>query len=222
MDEQLNHYLKQTIPTQQEWVLQLEEQALKDNIPIMDSIGINFLMQLIRIKKPKRILEIGTAIGYSALRMNEAYSEANIITIERDGPRYKQALKNIANQEKEDKIEVIFADALVVMENLFETREQFDFIFIDAAKGQYKRFFELASLLLVNSGLIITDNVLFRGYVANDDTENIPKRYRKMVEKLRDYNTFIMNHPNFTSSIIPIGDGVAVSEYLGGQNIGQR
>ncbi|RDW21710.1 O-methyltransferase [Oceanobacillus chungangensis] len=220
MDEQLNHYLEQNLPAQKEWVLQLEEQALKDQIPIMDSVGINFLMQLIRIKKPNRILEIGTAIGYSALRMNEAHPEAEITTIERDEPRYKQALENISNQEKQDTIHVIFDDALVVMENLIETSEQFDFIFIDAAKGQYKRFFELASQLLSDSGLIVTDNVLFRGYVANNDAENIPKRYRKMIEKLRDYNTFIINHPNFTSSIIPVGDGVAISEYLGGQNVG--
>ncbi|AXI09547.1 SAM-dependent methyltransferase [Oceanobacillus zhaokaii] len=222
MDEQLKHYLEQTLPTQQEWVLQLEEQAIRNQIPIMDSVGINFLMQLIRIKEPKRILEIGTAIGYSALRMNEAYPEADITTIERDEPRYKQALENIRIQEKQEKIHVIFDDALIAMEKLIETGEQFNFIFIDAAKGQYKRFFELANQLLADSGLIITDNVLFRGYVASSDTDNIPKRYRKMVEKLRDYNTFIMNHPNFTSSIIPIGDGVAVSEYLGGQNVEQR
>ncbi|RDW19269.1 SAM-dependent methyltransferase [Oceanobacillus arenosus] len=222
MDKQLNHYLQQTLPTQQEWVLQLEEQAKQDQIPIMDSVSIHFLMQLILLKKPKRILEVGAAIGYSALRMNEAYSEADIVTIERDEPRYLQALKNIANQNRQEKIHVIHDDALVVMEQFVRDGERFDLIFIDAAKGQYKRFFDLASQLVIDEGLIITDNVLFRGYVAGDDTEDIPKRFRTMVEKLRMYNAFIMNHPDFTSSIIPIGDGVAVSEYLGGQNVGQR
>lgn len=209
MDEYLIPYLKQTLPRQDDWAIELEKQAEIDNVPIMDPIGINYVMQLIRIKKPKRILEIGTAIGYSALRMLEASPKTSIITIEKDESRYQQAVENIIKQNKEEQITVVRGDALEKLQELAAANESFDFIFIDAAKGQYKRFFELASPLLVKDGIIVSDNVLFRGYVANP--EIAPGKYKKLVEKLRTYNNFLMQHPDFTTSIVPIGDGVSIS-----------
>lgn len=209
MNEQVTAYLKHTLPDQDNWVIDLENQAKIDNVPIMDQLGINHVMQLIRLYKPKRILEIGTAIGYSALRMLEAYPKTSIVTIERDENRYNQAINNINKLEKQNQITVIYGDASEKLEELTAANESFDLIFIDAAKGQYKRFFELAEPLLVKDGIILSDNVLFRGYVANP--ENAPKKYKKMVEKLRLYNDFLLQHPDFTTSIVPIGDGVSIS-----------
>lgn len=209
MDEYLIPYLNRNLPKQVDWVMELEKQAKIDHVPIMDPIGINYVMQLIRIKKPKRILEIGAAIGYSALRMSEACPKASIVTIERDEVRYQQAIENIIKQNKKEQITVIFGDALEELQELAAAKESFDFIFIDAAKGQYKRFFELANPLLVKDGIIVSDNVLFRGYVANP--EMAPGKYKKMVEKLRTYNDFLVQHPDFTTTIIPIGDGVSIS-----------
>ncbi|WP_068674413.1 O-methyltransferase [Oceanobacillus sp. Castelsardo] len=211
MDDLINNYLLHILPEKETWIKEIEEQAKIDSIPIMDQVSMHFVTQIIQIKKPKRILEIGTAIGYSALRMHDACPKSQIVTIERDDVRYKQAIQNIKHLNKEKNIDVIFGDALEKLEELMDKEEKFDLIFIDAAKGQYQRFFELSLPLLNSDGLIITDNVLFRGYVANPEVS--PKRYEKMVEKIIKYNDFLMNQPEFNTSIIPIGDGVALSSY---------
>jgi len=209
MKDKTELYLKNLLPEPNNWVADLEDQAEIDHIPIMDPLGINFLMQQIRIAKPNKILEIGTAIGYSALRMLEAYPKASIVTIERDEHRYEQAISNIGRLNKQEQIKVVFGDALEVIEDLAAADQLFDFIFIDAAKGQYRRFFDLANRVISSNGIILSDNVLFRDYVINP--EDAPKRFKKMSERLQDYNTFLMNHPDYTTTIIPIGDGVAVS-----------
>jgi len=209
MLENINSYLNELLPEQSNWVTDIENLAKKEHVPIMEPLGIHFVMQQIRIQKPERILEIGTAIGYSALRMLEANPNAQVVTIEKDEQRYKQAINQLTQVNKLDQINVILGDALEVIQDLAANNHVFDFIFIDAAKGKYKRFFELSSQVIKKDGIILSDNVLFRGYVANPETT--PKRYKKMVEKLRDYNEFLMNHPGFTTSIIPIGDGVALS-----------
>ncbi|WP_339214561.1 O-methyltransferase [Ornithinibacillus sp. FSL M8-0202] len=209
MDEQLLNYLNRHLPPSEDWVKDIEQQAHIDRVPIMDSIGINFLMQLIRLSKPKRILEIGAAIGYSALRMSEANPEATITTIERDDKRYQQAIENITKNNKEAAIKIIHGDAIEELTRLAESNNTYDFIFIDAAKGSYKRFFELCFPLLADQGVIISDNVLFRGYVLDPNFDH--PRYKKMVEKIRSYNEWLVNHPSFITTILPIGDGVAIS-----------
>lgn len=209
MDEQTKQYLISLLPDSSGWAAELEEEAAKDHVPIMDPLGIRLLMQLVRLKRPERILEVGTAIGYSALQMLAAYPEASIVTIERDEVRYKQAAEHIERQQQSARIETIFGDALDEMASLAAKGEKFDFVFIDAAKGQYMRFFEMAHEMLRPGGLIVTDNVLFRGFVAGSG--EIPKRFQKMVEKVRNYNRMLMEHPEYETTIIPIGDGVAVS-----------
>src|SRR5699024_12340139 len=118
MDEQLKQYLTETLPEETEWVTDIEKQAKRDNVPIMDSLSIHFLMQLIRLQKPKRILEIGTAIGYSALRMLEAYRKAGIGTSERIEQRRQQAVGNMKKQNKQNAIQVILGDALSEIDRL--------------------------------------------------------------------------------------------------------
>lgn len=212
MDEMVQEYLTQYLPKNEEWVEELERQAEKDRVPIMDRVGMHFVTQLVQIKQPKKILEIGTAIGYSALRMADASPTTHIVTIEKDEVRYNQALRNIGQLNKEDRIKVIFGDAIDILDQLKIEKELFDLIFIDAAKGQYQHFFEQSIPLLNKNGIIISDNVLFRGYVLNPELS--PKRYEKMVQKVRNYNEYLMNHPDFTTSILPIGDGVALSNYM--------
>ncbi len=212
LDEKLKSYLVQSLPDQADWVKKLEAEAIVDRIPIMDALGMDFLMQLIRLAQPKRILEIGTAIGYSALRMLDAAQQAKITTIERDEKRYAQAIVNIAEQNKQAEIDVILGDAETVMQDLLNAGETFDFIFIDAAKGHYKAYFELADALLTDGGVIVSDNVLFRGYVA--EMGEMEPRFEKIVAKLRSYNEWLVALPNYQTSITPIGDGIAISKRL--------
>src|SRR5699024_6786648 len=148
-------------------------------------------------------------IGYSALRMLDAKSDMKIVTIERDLNRYHRAVEIIKARNKEENVQVIHGDAKEVLEDLNKEQSQFDFIFIDATKGEYESYFKLASLLLPKHGLIVSDNVLFRGYVASNAF--IPPRYKKLVYKLKRYNQWLMEHELFDTSIIPIGDGVALS-----------
>jgi predicted O-methyltransferase YrrM len=209
MNEKTNQYLHEMLPVESEWVLDLKRQAAADHIPIMDAVSMHFLMQLIRIHKPLSILEIGTAIGYSALRMHEACPESHITTIERDDVRFVQADDNIKRQQKQQQIRVIHGDALEVLHGTADIGAPFDMIFIDAAKGQYQRFFELASPLLAKNGLIISDNVLFRGLVADPGFGT--DRLTKIAGKIRSYNTWLTCHPEYTTSIVPVGDGVAIS-----------
>ena len=208
MEKILNQYLLENLPPTADWVKEMEEQAEKEFIPIMDKVSMNFIMQLIRMTRPKRILEIGTAIGYSSLRMVEAYQDTQIVTIERDRHRYEQAVNHINKYGKQANIEVIHGDALEVLAD-FQTETAFDLVFIDAAKGQYQHFFELASPLLLAQGIIISDNVLFKGYVVN--STDIPPRFLKIANKIRAYNQWLVHHPDYETSIVPIGDGVAIS-----------
>ncbi|WP_308425585.1 O-methyltransferase [Oceanobacillus indicireducens] len=209
MNEDIQGYLLELINPATDQVRELEEYAHFHNVPIMESTAIDFLLKQIMIHQPKRILEIGTAIGYSAIRMLEASPEAEIITIERDKQRYEEAVRFIKESQKSEQVDVRFGDALEVLEELQQDKESFDFIFIDAAKGKYRDFFDLAHPLLQKGGWLVTDNVLFRGYVKDEETA--PKRYRNMVKKIRAYNQFLSAHPEYITSILPIGDGVMIS-----------
>ncbi|MEN1969313.1 O-methyltransferase [Lentibacillus sp. N15] len=208
MDESLTSYLTNLLPIQSEWVQELEAQAQKDRVPIMDPVSMQFIMQLIRLQQPKRILELGTAIGYSALRMLEAYPKATIVTLERDEQRYQQAVRNINAQQKQEQIDIMLGDALDIVPDVL-AKGPFNMVLIDAAKGQYQKFFTLYSPAVANSGVIITDNVLFKGYVSDQKKQH--PRFQKLGGKIRSYNEWLIDHPDYHTSIIPIGDGVAMS-----------
>lgn len=209
MKTNINDYLEQLLPPSMGWIQEMEREAIEDNIPIMDRVSMQFVNQIIRLAEPKQILEIGTAIGYSALRMLEAFPSATITTIERDEERYKRAKQLIEKQEKDNHIQLMYGDALEVLTSLQTTGNEFDVAFIDAAKGQYQSFFEKVDPMIRSGGIIISDNVLFRGLVASG--EEVDKKYRSLVKNLRLYNKWLMNHSNYESSMIPIGDGVTLS-----------
>ncbi len=209
MKQAIDEYLKQLLPASNTWRKSMEEEADENHVPIMDQVSMQFVSQIIRLIEPKHILEIGTAIGYSALRMLEAYPTATITTIERDEKRYNRAKERIAEQGKTDRIHLIHGDALDVLTSLQTTGHIFDVAFIDAAKGHYQTFFEKTNPMIRPGGTVISDNVLFRGFVASE--EEVDKRYRSLVKKLRVYNEWLMNHESYDSSVIPIGDGIALS-----------
>ncbi|GGM30971.1 putative O-methyltransferase YrrM [Paraliobacillus quinghaiensis] len=208
MNDETDLYLTSLREKQSEWVEKLEAYAKDNHVPIMEPLGIDFLMQIIRMKKPGKILEIGTAIGYSALQMVTAYPSTQVITIERDQTRYKEALNNIEQYSNTNTIEVMFGDALEVSDKV-EAKGPFDVLFIDAAKGQYTRFFDLYTPFLKDDAVIISDNVLFKGLVAKNNGDN--KRQSRIVEKIRNYNEWLVNHPDYNTTILPIGDGIAIT-----------
>src|SRR5699024_7751963 len=137
--DKTRQYIESLTPVSTSWAKLLEGYALEHRIPIIEASSMHFIKQLILIHQPKRILEIGTAIGYSALCMNEMIPEAELISIEKNEEMYELALANIKAYAKNDKIKVLKGDALTLLER-FSKEDMFDFVFIDAAKGQYERF----------------------------------------------------------------------------------
>lgn len=206
--ENLASYLRKLQNPAPEWQVMLEKTAARDQIPIMEREGIDFLKQLLRLKQPVRILEIGTAIGYSALQMSDAVPNAEIVTIERDLKRGEQAEVYFERYDQLNKIKLILGDALESVESAKESGP-YDVIFIDAAKGQYQRFFENFSPMLKEQGVIITDNVLFHGFVV--EPASASKGLRSLVKKINHYNLWLSDHPDYITEFIPIGDGIAIS-----------
>lgn len=185
----------------------IKEYARRENIPIMQEDGIEFLTSFVEKKGIKNILEIGTAIGYSAIMMAGVNSGIHITTIERDEIRYMEALKNIKKFSLEDRITLIFNDALnVSLDN------EYDLIFIDAAKGKNKEIFERFEGNLKDDGYIITDNMGFHGYVEMDEEILPSKNIASIVRKIKDYIYFLENNMVYKTIIYKIGDGIAVTE----------
>ncbi len=183
----------------------LEEYAKKYNIPIMLPDGIAYLTDYIKKNQVKTILEIGSAIGYSAIKMALVDPKIHVTTIERDQERYKLACQNIREFGVEQQITILYADAFDV-----ELAEQYDLIFIDAAKSQYIKFFEKFKKNLKEEGTIISDNLEFHGLVHTK--EKIESRnVRQLVRKINAYITFLEENKEFTTTFLPIGDGIGIS-----------
>lgn len=212
LTEKLHSYIDGLIGERNPLLMEMEDYAKEHDVPIMELAGIELMLQLLRLHRSKKILEVGTAIGYSALRMADALPEAEIITIERDEERIQLAKAFIGRSGNARRITLIEGDALEV-ENQISGHGPFDAIFIDAAKGQYQKFFELYSKYLAENGMIITDNVLFKGLVAHQEIES--KRTRNLVKKIDAFNRWLMNHQDYDSVILPVGDGVAISKRRG-------
>lgn len=190
---------------------EMEAYAKEHHVPIISRDSLDFLVLLLKLRKPKRILEFGTAIGYSAIIMASVLDkDTKIVTIERNQLRYDTALENIKKAGLEEVIEVYFMDALEAREAVQD--KTFDFVFIDAAKGQYKLFFDLAYDLVVPSGVIVSDNVFHKGMVCIPDIVDVDRRQRTIYKRMNDYVTFLKKDNNgFFSSLVPIGDGLAIT-----------
>lgn len=185
---------------------ELEVYAKEYNIPIMQKEGIDFMLEYIKKNNILTILEIGSAIGYSAIRMALLNSNIKIVTVERDIERYNEAVKNIKKSNLESQITIYNCDAFDL--NL---DEKFDFIFIDAAKAQYIKFFEKFKINLKNDGTILSDNLNFHGLTHTK--EKIESRnVRQLVRKINNYIEFLKTNQEFTTQFYDCGDGIAISK----------
>ncbi len=184
----------------------IEKYALKNNVPIMQKDGINFLIDYIKNNNIKSVLEIGTAIGYSSIRMASISNDIYVTTIERDEMRYKQALKNINELGLSNRITIINNDALNT-----ELNEKYDLIFIDAAKSQYIKFFNKYSKNLNNNGVIVSDNLSFHGMVEDESKTN-NRNTKQLIRKIKKYIEFLKNNTDFNTEFYRIGDGISISK----------
>ncbi|GKU81372.1 O-methyltransferase [Niallia sp. NCCP-28] len=208
-EDKITAYIEALVPQRTKEIEEIENYAHDNDVPIMELVGIESLLQLLRIQKPKTILEIGTAIGYSAIRMANALPNATIVTVERDEQRYKIAEQNVDKLNKQKQIKLIYGDAFEV-ESLVQQYGPYDVLFIDAAKSQYRKFFDIYSKQLSDEGIIFTDNVLFHGLVAQSNIES--RNVRALVRKINNYNEWLMSHPEYETVILPVGDGIAISK----------
>jgi predicted O-methyltransferase YrrM len=185
----------------------LEKLCLKNRIPILDRDAADFLKLQLKIKKPKRVLEIGTAYGFSTLlTAKNTPLTTEIVSVEIDVERAETARREIAKTAFGDKITIKIGDALDV---LLYFNKKFDFIFLDAAKGQYLYLFEYIFDLLEPGGILLADNVLYKGKVLSD--KKTKHKNRTIVNNLKEYLEIVMNHPELDSTLITAGDGMALS-----------
>jgi predicted O-methyltransferase YrrM len=209
--EYMEKYIRDLIPENEGILREMEQYAEQNNVPIIQKEAANFLELMINMKKPKRILELGTAIGYSSILMcMSAHKDCNIITVERNENMIKLADENIKKYGFDNNISIIEGDCQEVLEALCnDDTESFDIIFMDAGKGHYNHFLPYCLKLLKKEGIIIADNVLFRGMVASK--ELVKRRKITIVKRMRKYLEMISNKEEFTTSVIPMGDGIAVT-----------
>ena len=187
-------------------IREMKQYAEVNNVPIMMDEGIDFLTTFILKNHVKNILEIGTAIGYSAIMMALVDPNVKITTIERDEIRYLEALKNVKAFGLENRITLIYNDAFNV-----KLDEKFDLIFIDAAKAQNIKFFEMFERNLEYRGVIITDNLKFHGLVDKKEEEIKSKNLRALVRKIKDYVDYLKTNEKYNTEFFEVGDGISVS-----------
>ena len=184
----------------------IKELARENHVPILQDASLEFILLMLSIAKPKTILEVGTAVGYSALCFSNYLEEGGkITTIELNEEMVKIARENIKDNGMEDVIQVVHSDAYEYMKTL---NEKYDVIFIDAAKGQYVKYLEEAMRLTKSGSVIIADNVLFKGRVLGDYNEH---KHRTAVNRLREYIKIVKEDERLDTAIVDIGDGIAIS-----------
>lgn len=185
----------------------IKKKALEENIPIIMDETLEVIEKYLSNNKPNRILEIGTAVGYSAICFTEFLAENGVIdTIEREADRVKEARINIQLAEVEDKIHIYEGDAVEILPTL---NNRYDVVFIDAAKGKYPFFLKEALRMINKDGIIFADNILYKGYVMSDYNKH---KQRTAVRNLREYIKEVSENPNLETEILEVGDGLAVSK----------
>ena len=185
----------------------IKKKALEDKVPIIMDDTLEAVAKILSEIKPNKILEIGTAVGYSAICFSEYLQEnGKIDTIERDTERVKEARENIKKAEVEDKINIYEGDAVEILPTL---NDEYDVVFIDAAKGKYPFFLNQALRMIKTGGMIIADNVLYKGYVMSDYNKH---KQRTAVRNLREYIAEITNNDKLETKILEVGDGLAISK----------
>ena len=185
----------------------IKQKALEDHIPIIMDDTLEVVDKLLTEIKPTRILEIGTAVGYSAMCFSEYLQlGGKIDTIERDSERVLEAKININKVGVSDKINIYEGDAVEILPTL---NEKYDVVFIDAAKGKYPFFLKEALRMIKSNGIILADNILYKGYVMSDYNKH---KQRTAVRNLREYVKEVTENPNIETEILEVGDGLAISK----------
>ncbi|OPJ63629.1 O-methyltransferase [Clostridium oryzae] len=203
----MDNFIKSLVPEKQGFLAELEKSARENGVPIVQKEVANFLELMIKIVKPKKILELGTAVGYSALVMANAYDKIEKIdTIERNPEMIQQAEKNIAAANFSHVINIYEGDCMDIIKAFVE---KYDIIFMDAGKGHYNHFLPECLRLLNDEGIIIADNALYKGMVASK--ELVVRRKITIVKRMKKYLELVNEDKNLITSVIPMGDGIAVT-----------
>lgn len=196
-------YLESYRKKEDKFILEMEEYAHHHHIPILDWHAIEFMEKLVHLNKPERVLEIGTAIAYSTIRIARCLPKSSVIySIEKSSDNIKLALDYIERSGESKKIKLIQGDALNVLPQM---SKKFDFIFLDADKEDYKRLFDYSMLHLKKGGIIVVDNLLWHGYTASS---SVPAKFKTSTRHIRDFNKIFILQQNLDSMILPIGDGL--------------
>ena len=186
-------------------IKEMEKYAVDHNVPILDWQSASFMEFLVKSIKPKRVLEIGTAIAYSSIRIARNFKKKGIVhTIEKSKDNIALAKAYIKKSGVDDKIKILEGNAFEIMPGL---EKKYDLIFLDADKNEYSKLFELSVKLLKKGGVILVDNLLWHGHAA---AEKVPSKYKTSTEFIRNFNKEFMANPKLKTSIIPVGDGLGI------------
>lgn len=207
MDDQTTFFINEILPVETGFEKELRDYASEHRVPILRRDAAAFLRTLVSLKKPSRILEVGTAIGYSAILMSKSSPESHIDTVEIDADSVVLARQNIKKAGAENQIRVIAGDGNEVLAAL---TKPYDMIFMDAAKGQYIHLYDDAMRLLNKDGLLVCDNCIFYGKVL-DKPEDAPHKHRTIVANLRAFLEKMMNDSALDASLLDVGDGMAIA-----------
>ena len=207
VEERMTSYIHSLEAGMPEYLENIRREAVKTNVPIIRRETGSLIRFLCRMQDPKQILEVGCAVGFSALWMCECAENAHITTIEKVEQRIREARKNIREAEKEDRITLLEGDALQILPTL---DLQADLVFVDAAKGQYLSFLPEVFRILTPGGILISDNVLQDGDVA-ESRYAVTRRDRTIHQRMRDYLYELQHREDLTTTVLTVGDGVALS-----------
>lgn len=208
VDERIVTYINSLNHNDRDIVSAIEKEAIANYVPIIRKETKELLKVLLCMKKPKRVLEVGTAVGFSAIFMSDYLPEGSTITtIEKYEPRIIEAKKNFKRAEKEHQITLLEGDAEEILKTL---EPPYDFIFMDAAKGQYLHFFQEILRLLPKDGVLVSDNVLQDGDIIQS-RYGVTRRNRTIHSRMREYLYTLKNREELETVILPVGDGVTIS-----------
>ena len=207
VNDKVENYIRETLKPSQGLLRDLELYAEENSVPIIHKEVADLLRVILKLKRPKKILELGCAIGYSSLFFADVLDgDVEIVTTERNPIMLERAQDNIKKAGMEDRIKILVGDAEETLKDLEGT---FDMIFIDAAKGHYKMFFDMLIGKLNHGGIVISDNILYKGMIASHDY--VVRRKNTIVKRMRTYLDYICDLEGISTSLIPIGDGLAIS-----------
>ena len=208
VDERMTAYIRSLDHGENEYIRTLEQGALNDRVPIIRKETAALLRVLLTMKKPKRLLEVGAAVGFSSIFMSEyAGASCKITTIENYEPRIVKARENIKNAGKQEQITLLEGDAADILKTL---EPPYDFIFMDAAKGQYMHFFPQIMRLLEDGGVLVSDNVLQDGDIVQSRYA-VTRRNRTIHSRMREYLWELTHNDALETVVLPVGDGVTIS-----------